>query len=56
MLLKGEEIGRWRMVEAASRERARRKRVEVSNKERQVEDKRWIWSEERRSLEEDEEE
>lgn len=57
MLLKGEEIGRWRMVEVANRERARRKKVETrSNKERRVEDKRWIWSEERRSLEEDEEE
>lgn len=51
-----ERRSRWRMVEMARRERARKKRVEVNNRELQVKGRRWIWSEERRSWEEDEEE
>lgn len=51
-----ERRSRWRMVETARRERARKKRVEVNNRELRVKGRRWIWSEERRSWEEDEEE
>lgn len=51
-----ERRSRWRMVEMARRERARKKRVEVNNRELRVKGRRWIWSEERRSWEEDEEE
>lgn len=51
-----ERRSRWRMVETARRERARKKRVEVNNREMQVKGRRWIWSEERRNWEEDEEE
>lgn len=50
-----ERRSRWRMVETR-RERARKKRVEVNNRELGVKGRRWIWSEERRSWEEDEEE
>lgn len=39
----------WRMVEAARRERARRMRVEVNNREMWVEGRRWIWRGERGS-------
>lgn len=46
---------RWRMVETAGRERAMRKRVEVSNRELRVEGRRWSWNEARRSWEEEEE-
>lgn len=38
------------------RKRARKKRVEVNNRELRVKDSRWIWSEERRCWGEDEEE
>lgn len=51
-----ERRSRWRMVEMARRERGRKKRVEVNNRELQVKGRRWIWSEERRSWEEDGEE
>lgn len=46
---------RWRMMETAGRERAMRKRVEVSNRELRVEGRRWSWNEARRSWEEEEE-
>lgn len=45
---------RWRMVETARRERAKGRRVEVSNRELRVEGKRWV--EERNSWEKAEEE
>lgn len=51
-----ERRSRWRIVETARRERTRKKRVEVNNRELRVKGRRWIWSEERRSWEEDEEE
>lgn len=47
---------RWRMVGTARRERANRRRVEVSNRELRVEGKRWIWIKGRNSWEEAEEE
>lgn len=37
------------------RERAMRKKVEVSNRELKVEGRRWSWNEARRSWEEEEE-
>lgn len=37
---------RWRIMETARRERAREKRVEVSNRELRVEGRRWSWSKE----------
>lgn len=40
---------RWRMAEMARRERAKGKKVEVSNRELRVEGRRWTWNEERRS-------
>lgn len=40
---------RWRKVEMAKRERAKGKKVEVSNRELRVEGRRWAWNEERRS-------
>lgn len=55
-LTREERRSRWRMVETARRERARKKRVEVNNRKLRVKGRRWIWSEERRSWEEDEEE
>lgn len=48
-----EEIKRKRM---ARRERARGKKVEMSNKELRVKGKRWTWNEERWSWEEVDEE
>lgn len=47
---------RWRMIEMARRERAKGKKVEVSNRELRVEGRRWTWNVERRSWEEVEEE
>lgn len=40
---------KWRMVEMARRERAKGKKVEVSNRELRVEGRRWTWNKERRS-------
>lgn len=37
---------RWRIMETARRERARGKRVEVSNRKLRVEGRRWSWSKE----------
>lgn len=47
---------RWRMVEIAKRERANRRRVEVSNRELRVESRRWVWVQKRNCWEEAEEE
>lgn len=37
---------RWKMVEAAKRERARERKVEINNREMWVDGKRWVWNRE----------
>lgn len=50
-----EKRRRWRMMEAARRERARVKRMELSNRELWVEGRRWLWNEEGMNWKEEEE-
>lgn len=47
---------RWRIVEMARKERAKGKKVEVSNKELRMESRRWIWNEVRSWKENEEDE
>lgn len=41
-----EERRRWKMMEAAKRERARGRKVEINNREMWVDGKRWVWNRE----------
>lgn len=50
-----EKRRRWRMMEAVRRERARVKRMELSNRELWVEGRRWLWNEEGMNWKEEEE-
>lgn len=43
----GERRMRWRMVEAARKERTKRKRTVVTNRDRRIEGRRWHWDERR---------
>lgn len=68
ILEKGVEIGRvwkvgvdeerrrrWKMVKAARRERAKGRRVEISNREMWVDGRRWVWRREKGSWVDEEE-
>lgn len=37
---------RWKMVEAAKREKARGRKVEINNREMWVDGKKWVWNRE----------
>lgn len=41
-----EKRRRWRIMKTARKERARGKRIKVSNRELRVEGRRWSWSKE----------
>lgn len=47
---------RWRIVEMARKERAKGKKIEVSNKELRMESRRWIWNKARNWKENEEDE